>query len=561
MNPVLQTKAKRHPRFVFRVAAILLGLAPFLLIECGLRLAGVPGGDSDPLSGFNRNLRLFERDGSIYRTAGSREPFFPAQQFPVTKPTNGFRIFCFGGSTVHGHPYQSDTAFPKWLELELNARESKRTFQAINCGGVSYASYRIVPLVEEVTRYQPDLIVVATGENEFLEDRTYRSVKSRSAIRRWFEDGLQSLRIVTVARQWLRPQKAQLSGTSDSTGKEASIQEVRTRLDTSAGYASYHRDDAWHDRVAAQFEESLRTMVETCRAAHVPLLFVKPGSNLRDCPPYKSEHRPGITLEEERTWQSLFDQATAKQNRADALATYRKAEEMDGEYALLLFRIAKLLDAQGERQQTLDYYLKARDQDICPLRPPTRHEQILERVSQETKTPLVDAAALIAAQSMDRSPGNDWYLDHVHPNIGGHQLIARALVERIQQSGLIRDLAAWSDAERQKTYKTHLQSLPNSYFAEGARRVEWLEHWARRERLFDEALPHDPAAFLRAGFRHLELGDEEAAFKELQEAIARDRKLEAEAQHYAERLLSEGRISASARLRDWLSNRDKRADR
>ena len=57
------------------------------------------------------------------------------------------------------------------------------TYQAVNCGGVSYASYRLAPLVKEVLAYQPDLVIVMTGENEFLEDRTYQSVKTRSAKR------------------------------------------------------------------------------------------------------------------------------------------------------------------------------------------------------------------------------------------------------------------------------------------------------------------------------------------------------------------------------------------
>ena len=81
-------------------------------------------------------------------------------------------------------------------------------------------------------------------------------------------------------------------------------------------------------------------------------------------------------------------------------------------------------------------YARARDEDICPLRLTSRHEEILARVSRETSTTLVDAAAAIADQSMDKIPGNDWYLDHVHPNIGGHQLIARALAPRIRDLGM-----------------------------------------------------------------------------------------------------------------------------
>src|SRR5438067_2010259 len=198
-------------KLLFRLVAILAGLLPLIVLEAGLRVAriGRPNRSADALSGFNRSFPLFERQGAVYRTARAREPFFCSQEFSVKKPRNGFRIFCLGGSTVHGHPYQSETAFPKWLELELGGSDRTRSYQAINCGGVSYASYRLAPIVKEVLAYQPDLILVMAGENEFLEDRTYQPLKSRSRYRAWIEDQAISLRIVNLGRNWLRAAREQ----------------------------------------------------------------------------------------------------------------------------------------------------------------------------------------------------------------------------------------------------------------------------------------------------------------------------------------------------------------
>src|SRR5438270_5512112 len=96
---------------LFRLGAVLVGIMPFVLLETGLRIFGVAQpNDADSSAGFSRNVPLFERQEAVYRTAREREPFFCPQEFSIVKPTNEFRIFCFGGSTVHGHPYQSDTA-------------------------------------------------------------------------------------------------------------------------------------------------------------------------------------------------------------------------------------------------------------------------------------------------------------------------------------------------------------------------------------------------------------------------------------------------------------------
>lgn len=77
----------------------------------------------------------------------------------------------------------------------------------------------------------------------------------------------------------------------------------------------------------------------------------------------------------------------------------KKAEQVDAEYGLLLFRIARLLDQHGKTLAALEHYCRARDQDICPLRITSRHEEILERVAKETDTPLLDAAKMIADQA------------------------------------------------------------------------------------------------------------------------------------------------------------------
>jgi len=330
--------------------------------------------------------------------------------------------------------------------------------------------------------------------------------------------------------------------------------EVRTRLDERSGFASYHRDDAWHRLVAAQFEESIRGMIGICRKAGVPVILVKLGSNLRDCPPYKSEHSPGLSLEAERVWQTAFDAARATETHdlPRALGLYRQAEAIDPDYALLSFRLARVLDRLGRKAEALGAYLKAKDQDICPLRMVKRHEVILSSVAAETKTPLVDAADVLAARSPDRIPGYDLYLDHLHPGIGGHQKIGQELASQIRQLGLAPRRAAWSEEDLRAAYTQQLDKLGRAYLADGRRRVQWLESWARRERLFDETLPTDAPAFLRAGFRQLELDAEDAAWEAFDQALKRDASLAEALRQHEQQLVAEGRPAAAKKLRQRL---------
>lgn len=591
-------------RVAFPVAAIVLALTPFIILETVLRVLdlGNPRGYTDPFVGFSSIHPLFEKDeaAGVYVTALSRQLPFGAQRFAVRKPANGFRAFCFGGSTVRGHPYETDTAFSKWLELELQSTDPSRHYEIVNCGGVSYASYRLLPIVQEVLDYQPDLIVVAAGQNEFLEDRTYQALKSRSPVQTWLEDRVFSLRSVTVARRALDTARA----TADQQpGRTTLSTEVDARLDKSSGYASYHRDDAWRAGVVEHYRQCVRAMVAACRARQVPVFLINLGTNLRDCPPFKSEHQPGLTREQELTWQAAYDTAvaadTAWTNRDLALTRYqepagsdrvrhqpgpsarrgspdpaadqqelareglpqildryRTAEAIDGEYALLAYRIARCLDRLGRYDEARTYYQKAQDEDVCPLRMVCELHDAMKASAAETGAPLINVELLLARQSPQGISGNNWYVDHVHPTFGGHQQMAQAILEEMHRQGLVSDRSGhWDARQRYQAYRDHFRQLTPTYIADGRQRVGWLEHWAQRQRLAEESRPIDARGFLHQGHRFLEFGRAEEAGEAYQTALALDPQLQDTLVEHARQLVAQGRPGAAQDIVELLRKR------
>jgi len=537
---------------------VAVGLLPLVVAEIALRVLGVaaPASGTDALVGFNRQLRLFERVGDRFQVIRSREPFFQPQSFAVVKPTNGFRIFSFGGSTVYGHPYLADTAFPKWLELELAATHPDRRVEVVNCGGISYASYRLAPIVREVLAYQPDLVVLAMGHNEFLEDRTYQPLKSRSAARGWWEDRFNTLRLVTLTRGWLRP-PVRDQAVASAEGSSAPLPaEVHARLDEATGYVSYHRDDKWRGEVIAQFEDTFRAMIEACRAAKVPVLIVTLGSNLRDCPPFKSEHRAGLSAPDELRWQTAFDAGAAAEasDLKAALAHYEAAARLDDQHALLAYRTARVHDRLGNFEPARAHYLRAKELDVCPLRMVEPVFELQHRLAAETGTPLVDARRATEARSPQGISGHDEFLDHVHPTVAGHQRIAQSIAAKLTEARLL-PAAAWLADARRAAYRAHLRALPAGYFPNGLRRVEWLEKWAKRERLREETTPADARAHLHAGFRWLDLGDEDAAWADFQAAIKLRPESLADLLRHADELADQGRPEPAAALVRRLAER------
>jgi len=172
----------------FYVAAIVVVLSPLALGELVLRwcVAAPPVDVDDPYIAFSGMSPLFVLDstGTRFEIAEQHLTFFRPQSFAATKSPRTFRAFCLGGSTVQGRPYAVETSFTTWLALNLRAARPGPDWEVVNCGGISYASYRLVPIMRELLGREPDLFIIYTGQNEFLEDRTYGRLKTRTGTSR-----------------------------------------------------------------------------------------------------------------------------------------------------------------------------------------------------------------------------------------------------------------------------------------------------------------------------------------------------------------------------------------
>ena len=482
--------ARWRRAILFRGLAVLLGLLPFLLIELGLRAFGLgrPGGHDDPFVGFSAVRPLFELNdsGERYEIAPSKRTHFYPESFTIRKDPREFRIFCIGDSTVQGNPWTTETSFTTWLEISLNAAEPARNWDVINCGGISYASYRMVPILEEVLRYQPDLVIVHCSHNEFLEDRTYGEFKRTP---RWLwrsHEQVSRLRLFNVLRSMVcSPNHPLVTNTggelaADSeTERSVMTEEVEALLDYRGGLEFYHRDEAWQRGVIAHFEFNLRRMTSIARQAGVPLILMNPACNLRDSPPFKVEHRAELSEPARQRWDDLWEQARANyaSQPSESLRLLREALAIDDQHAGLNYDLAKCYDSLSQFSDARAEYLLAKELDVCPLRILKPMNDIVRQVGSDTHTPVVDVRDLFDRLSRDGIPGNDWFADHVHPTIPGYQRIADELAAELVRLGRIHPQTEWLERKQQR-YADHLDSLPALYFIRGQQRLRSLMLWA-----------------------------------------------------------------------------------
>ncbi len=510
--------------------------AAFLLaLEMLLALAGVKPVlfERDPYVGFSSHIPLFVRDSAsadadALVTAPNKRHIFNTQRFSARKPAGTFRIFCMGGSTTYGHPYEDPTSFAGWLRAMLPKADPSRRWEVINCGGISYASYREALLMEELTQYQPDLFIVLSGHNEFLERRTYGDLLSMPDSLRGTGALLSRTRLHAAVKGVI----GKLGSRPASSPVNASNllpAEVETMLERVVGPQAYHRDDTWQRQVMEHFRFNLGRMADISAAAGARIVFVTPAGNLRNCAPFKSEHRAGLGEAELKTWQSHLQrsrQLAAASKLEESLAALAEAAAIDDRHASLHYLRGHLLWQLQRFPEARTAFIRSREEDVCPLRALTPMYASMAEVAAARGTPLIDFEKLLDARATNGIPGDDWFLDHVHPTIEGHRILAVALLDSLTQQDVVRPVSSWNEAAVLEVKRAVEATLTPQVHGTALLMLSKVLAWAgKHDEAFKVSLraiplaPEDSAIYFEAGKNASHLGRSDEAMAHLEKAL------------------------------------------
>jgi tetratricopeptide (TPR) repeat protein len=489
----------------------LLGVEPVTLHE-------------DPFVGFAGSAPLFvpeagDGDGPYLVTSPAKLELFNEQRFVRHKPRGTYRIFCLGGSTTFGRPYDDATSFAGWLRELLPEVDPGRRWQVINAGGVSYASYRVARVMRGLADLDPDLFIVYTGQNEFLEERTYAAMRQLPAPVRRVAAVLSRTRVWAGMDALMTRIGVLSAGPADSG--EVLSREVDAKLDRAAGLDLYRRDDELRHQVLAHYRVSLERMAAIAGAAGAELVFVAPASNLRSCSPFKSQHTDGLDPAQSARSQALLE--TARRQMRDlewpqALASVDEAIGFDPRFAELHYQRGRALFALGRRREANRAFERARDEDVCPLRALGEMESILRQVAEESGAWLVDFRELLEADLEAAAGhtilGEEDFLDHVHPTIAGHRALALALVEALRGMGVLAPDAELGE-ERLRRVVARVEGRVDGAkqavaLAALARTLDWAGKEEESRRLAFRALEsglEDPTILLMAAKHRAVAGD------------------------------------------------------
>jgi lysophospholipase L1-like esterase len=124
-----------------------------------------------------------EPDPVLLWRPAARKPFnsqrFKGPIAEIPKSSNVLRIMCYGDSLTDGPP---KGGWPSWFQALLDQQPplTGLRFQVINAGVAGYSSHQgLMRFVQEVDRYQPDMLLVSFGWNDAAEaigqpDKTFK---------------------------------------------------------------------------------------------------------------------------------------------------------------------------------------------------------------------------------------------------------------------------------------------------------------------------------------------------------------------------------------------------
>lgn len=436
--PQKKKDAPARPRNlrIFYFILFALPLVFLLLLEGVLRLL-----TDDPITPLV--VRREERGKPFYQlNARVGERFFLGgvaavpevypQRFAYTKPSNGLRVFCLGGSTMASFPYELHARVSSLLQDRLQLMYPGKTVEVINAGMAAINSYAVVEFARELATYEPDLFVMYLGHNEFYGALGVGSTQSlgqnRGLVRVYLR--LQKFRTFMLLRRLIM---ALRQGLPSNTNVPAGQQ---TLMEGMAAEKAIAFKSEMYQRGLAQFRDNLAEILAIAQQQRVPIIVGTLVSNMRDMAPFESEDAPDLPAEQKRQWQQLFEQAwqlQRQQNYAEAKRLFQEAVAIDSASALLHFRLGQTQAALDESDAARKSYETARDLDLLRFRAPGEFNNIIREICSTFGAPVVEMEEVFARQSPHGLIGHELISEHLHPNFEGYFLMAKTFAQAIRQ--------------------------------------------------------------------------------------------------------------------------------
>jgi hypothetical protein len=298
---------------------------------------------------------------------------FRRSLFARKKPPQTLRLFFLGESSIN---------YIDWQLSELAKRLKERfpefaKVEVIDCGGCAYGSHRIVPIMAEVLQYEPDIVLLYAGHNEFEEQEQMRFVNPhlaplqhvlwKSAFVRFLRDRLAAARVQGMYAERNRQILGKKVEPWDFDARTLSKEQIDVRM--------------------LAFRRNLESMAQMAREHNVPFIMGSIPSNLM---------KPNLISPDKERYES------------EVLPKFAAGDYENGK------KIAQDILRHASRHQASDI-----------------ENEILREVARAYNAPFAEVEKRVTEAEPHHVPGETLFNDHCHLNETGNDLLAATYEDKI----------------------------------------------------------------------------------------------------------------------------------
>lgn len=405
--------------------SVLMSVLLILALEGVLRLVGLGTPDAAHASRLKYQqiylpiLEPGERaDGTpVVATADSRLPY---QSILAEKPTNGLRVFVFGGSATAGLGFSPNVTFARHLERMLEQAFPDKTIEVVNLGIVALAARQVEVLVTHVChRYEPDTVIVYSGNNEFLEVHAEKYANANANAFTRLRDVLLQTHLYRLIDRMVRgapkaPSLAEQDFSQEDLRmtQEQLIQDVEMTAEEIAA-------------VGTGYGETIGRIADVAKATGTPIVLMTVGSN------WAWRGREDLQAD----WMDEYGVGSGQallDLLADEIEKTSETERWE-----LRFKRAVAAEANGDFDLARREYRRAMNEDPHLRRALDSMADAVREAARSRSVPLLDVIEVLGSSAAHGILGHDEFYDYVHFTPKGAVVVAAGLFEKMREAEIL----------------------------------------------------------------------------------------------------------------------------
>jgi lysophospholipase L1-like esterase len=350
-------------------------------------------------------------------------PALPAPEAArVARAEGDVHIVVVGESSAEGVPYRDWMSIGRVVAWQLRRAVPWRMFhvevQARPGWTLETMHQRLVE-----SRVRPDVVILYAGHNEFASRYGWSSdapyyrdepiapwdvVAGISPLTRLAGEMLERERVAAPPR----PRARRLVDVPSHTPRERA-----ERL--------------------ADFRRRVEAIVAYCeRVGALPILVIPPGNDA-GFEPSRSVLPPETPKAVREAFSREVEAAGALEavDPSASIERYRGLIERQPGFAETHFRLARLLEAQGDAEGAYRHFIAARDADGHPMRCPSDFQDVYRDVAGRHDVLLLDGQAVFHAENAGGQLDDSLFNDAMHPSFTGQVALAEAIVAGLRSRG------------------------------------------------------------------------------------------------------------------------------